>query len=60
MMRDDGAITDLVHTVEVPVPRGREAYLEEMKRIAGEMERTHLKFPRCSSLGVTDSPRARF
>ena len=38
-MRDDGSITDLVHTVEVPVPRGREAYLEEMKRIIGEMER---------------------
>jgi hypothetical protein len=38
-MRDDGSITDLVHTVEVPVPRGREAYLEEMKRISGEMER---------------------
>jgi hypothetical protein len=38
-MRNDGAITDLVHTVEVPVPRGREIYMGEMKRIAGEMER---------------------
>lgn len=37
-MRADGAIADLVHTVEVPVPKGREAYLGEMKRLAGEME----------------------
>lgn len=37
-MRADGAIADLVHTVEIPVPKGREAYLEEMKRLAGEME----------------------
>jgi hypothetical protein len=36
-MRSDGCMTDLVHTVEVPVPKGREAYLSEMKRLAGEM-----------------------
>lgn len=37
-MREDGSINDLVHTVQVPVPKGREAYLAEMARIAGEME----------------------
>lgn len=36
-MRSDGCMTDLVHTVQVPVPKGREAYLGEMTRIAGEM-----------------------
>ena len=36
-MRADGAVADLVHTLQVPVPRGREAYLDEMKRLAGEM-----------------------
>lgn len=36
-MRADGAIADLVHTVEVPVPKGREAYLGEMERIAEEI-----------------------
>jgi hypothetical protein len=37
-MREDGSITDLVHTVEVPVPKGREAYLAEMSRSALEMD----------------------
>lgn len=37
-MRDDGSISDLVHTVEVPVPKGREAYMDEMKRISGELQ----------------------
>lgn len=37
-MRSDGCITDLVHTVEVPVPRGRLAYMEEIKRLADELE----------------------
>ena len=37
MMKEDGCMTDLVHTVQVPVPRGRDAYLKEMERIAGEM-----------------------
>lgn len=36
-MRADGCMTDLVHTVQVPVPKGREAYLDEIKRIFGEM-----------------------
>lgn len=36
-MRADGCMTDLVHTVEVPVPKGREAYLAEIKRLAGEV-----------------------
>lgn len=36
-MRADGCMTDLVHTVQVPVPKGREAYLDEIKRISGEM-----------------------
>jgi hypothetical protein len=36
-MRADGCMTDLVHTVQVPVPKGREAYLNEMNRIAGDM-----------------------
>lgn len=37
-MRSDGCMNDLVHTVQVPVPKGRDAYLSEMKRIAEEME----------------------
>jgi hypothetical protein len=37
-MRDDGSITDLVHTVEIPVPKGRAAYLGEMARIKEEMD----------------------
>lgn len=37
-MRADGCMTDLVHTVQVPVPTGRDAYLSEMKRIAEEMD----------------------
>lgn len=36
-MRADGSIADLVHTVMVPVPLGREAYLGEMVRLAGEL-----------------------
>jgi len=36
-MRSDGAITDLVHTVHVPVPKGRKEYLLEMTRLARGM-----------------------
>lgn len=36
-MRADGCMSDLVHTVSVPVPSGREAYLGEMARLANEM-----------------------
>ena len=36
-MRADGCIHDLVHTMQVPVPRGSGVYREEMLRIAGEM-----------------------
>jgi hypothetical protein len=36
-MRSDGCMTDLVHTVQVPVPKGRNAYLGEMARLANEM-----------------------
>ena len=44
-MREDGCMTDLVHTVEVPVPRNRDSYLAEMFRIAREMERQVVDFP---------------
>lgn len=37
-MRSDGCMTDLVHTVQVPVPKGQQAYLAEMTRIAGKLE----------------------
>lgn len=36
-MRADGCMSDLVHTVQVPVPKGREAYLGELARLANEM-----------------------
>jgi len=36
-MRSDNCITDLVHTVQVPVVKGRKSYLAEMARLAGEM-----------------------
>ena len=36
-MRADGCMTDLVHTVQVPVPKGRDAYRAEMARLADEM-----------------------
>jgi hypothetical protein len=36
-MRSDGCMSDLVHTVQVPVPRGNNEYLGEMARIADEM-----------------------
>lgn len=37
-MRDDGSVAELVHTVEIPVPKGRSAYLKEMSRISEEMK----------------------
>ena len=37
-MKDDGCMTDLVHTVQVPVPVRRDDYLKEMKRLTAEME----------------------
>jgi hypothetical protein len=37
-MHDDGCMTDLVHTMNVPVPTRKEAYLTEMARLAGEMK----------------------
>lgn len=36
-MREDGCMEDLVHNVEVPPPRYREAYLAEMGRMAAEI-----------------------
>src|SRR5208283_458215 len=39
-MRADGCITDLVHTLEVPVPLNRDAYLAEMHRLSREMRKS--------------------
>lgn len=36
-MHDDGCMTDLVHTMNVPVPTRKDAYLAEMERLASEM-----------------------
>lgn len=36
-MKRDGCMTDLVHTVQVPVPARRGDYLADMVRLAGEM-----------------------
>ena len=38
-MREDGCMTDLVHTVQVPVPRNRDAYMAQMLRMSREMEK---------------------
>jgi hypothetical protein len=38
-MRDDGCMTDLVHTVQVPPPARRKDYLVQIERLAGEMGR---------------------
>jgi hypothetical protein len=38
-MRGDGCMTDLVHTIEVHVPRNKDAYLSEMFRLSREMNR---------------------
>ena len=37
-MKEDGCMTDLVHSVAVPVPAGREAYLLEIDRISKEIK----------------------
>ena len=44
-MRTDGCMTDLFHTVEVPVPRNRDAYMAQMFRLAREMARPQPDFP---------------
>lgn len=38
-MRDDGCMGDLIHTETVPVPARWQAYVREMQRMAGEIER---------------------
>ena len=37
-MHEDGCMTDLVHTMNVPVPIRKDSYLAEMGRLAGEIE----------------------
>ena len=74
-MREDGCMADLVRGIEVPVPRSRDAYLEEMYRIAREMSRPVGGFPamrlagcfgyspcafRCTCHGGTTPEDARF
>ena len=36
-MHEDGCMTDLVHSIEVPVPRDKKVYLEQMERLAEMM-----------------------
>ena len=38
-MREDGCMTDLVHTLEIPKLPSKDAYLKEMVRMAREIER---------------------
>lgn len=37
-MQEDGCMTDLVHTIMVPVPTRKDAYLKEMERLTVEMQ----------------------
>lgn len=37
-MREDDCMRDLIHTTQVPVPAGRDAYLSEVGRIGAEMD----------------------